>query len=267
MSEPEAAVALLHAVDADSALLIRRTEREGDSWSGQWSLPGGRRDPGDVDLLHTALRELEEECGISLPRSALERAMPSRLVGRRVGRYFLVAPFVFRVASEFAMILDPLEAAHAEWLPLEILRDLAASPPQRPRPSAGDPVPGDRPRRRASLGLHLPAALRLARPPGSLRRGRRVAALSPRSRPVARTRLAVRYCRGPRRDPGRRREGPLLRTRSAGARLQPPRVAPRRHPPPRRDIRRESHQVRGINAYSDRSVIPGSTLAARAAGT
>jgi 8-oxo-dGTP pyrophosphatase MutT (NUDIX family) len=124
MTEPEAAVALLHAVRADSVLLMRRTEREGDSWSGQWSLPGGRRAPGDPDLLTTALRELEEECGIRLPRSALTVAMPARLVGRRVGHYFLVAPFAFELDSELATLLDPLEAAHAEWLPLQTLRDL-----------------------------------------------------------------------------------------------------------------------------------------------
>jgi 8-oxo-dGTP pyrophosphatase MutT (NUDIX family) len=124
MTEPEAAVALLHAVPADSVLLIRRTEREGDSWSGQWSLPGGRRDAGDPNLLYTALRELEEECGIRLPAAALDREMPPRLVGRRVGRYFLVAPFAFRTDGELATILDPLEAAHAEWLPLAMLRDL-----------------------------------------------------------------------------------------------------------------------------------------------
>src|SRR5512133_3644657 len=98
MAEPEAAVAILHAREPEeSVLLIRRAEREGDSWSGQWSLPGGRRDSGDVDLLHTALRELEEECGIRLRRAELEAALPERLARRRVGPFLLVAPFVFRV--------------------------------------------------------------------------------------------------------------------------------------------------------------------------
>lgn len=137
MAEPEAAVALLHAVPADSVLLIRRTVRESDSWSGQWSLPGGRRDPGDVDLLRTALRELEEECGIRLAPESLERAMPPRLVGRKIGRYFLVAPFVFRLDAELATILDPLEAAHAEWLPLSTVRDLGR---HRLRNVPGHPV-------------------------------------------------------------------------------------------------------------------------------
>jgi 8-oxo-dGTP diphosphatase len=125
MAESEAAVAIVQAGGADgSVLLILRAVRESDSWSGQWSLPGGRRDPGDVDLLHTALRELEEECGIRLRRDDLETAMPERLARRRVGRFLPVAPFVFRVESELATILDPLEAAHAEWVPLSVLRDL-----------------------------------------------------------------------------------------------------------------------------------------------
>src|SRR3954467_12691010 len=125
MAEPEAAVCIVHTRGpGESILLIRRAEREGDSWSGQWSLPGGRRDAGDVDLLHTGLRELEEECGIRLTRGHLESALPHRLARRRVGPYLLVAPFVFRVDTELATILDPLEAAHAEWLPLSYLRDL-----------------------------------------------------------------------------------------------------------------------------------------------
>ena len=40
------------------------------------SFPGGRREPKDCDLLHTALRELEEECGIHLARERLEAALP-----------------------------------------------------------------------------------------------------------------------------------------------------------------------------------------------
>ena len=59
-------------------LLMRRAERADDSWSGQWSLPGGRREPGDLDLVETALRELEEECGIRLGRDQLEQALPVR---------------------------------------------------------------------------------------------------------------------------------------------------------------------------------------------
>src|SRR5947209_1493603 len=117
MVEPEAAVALLHApAPDDSVLLMRRAEREGDSWSGHWSFPGGRRDPGDLDLIHTALRELQEECGIRLSRAEIIRQMPPKIAGRRVGAYLLVAPFVFQVERELATILDPLEAAHAEWI-------------------------------------------------------------------------------------------------------------------------------------------------------
>jgi 8-oxo-dGTP pyrophosphatase MutT (NUDIX family) len=124
MAEPDAAVALVHAAPpCDSVLLMRRAEREGDSWSGHWSFPGGRHEHGDVDLLHTALRELEEECGIRLRRADLESALPERVAGSRVGKFMLVAPFAFRVQGEMATVLDPAEAAHADWVPLSLLRD------------------------------------------------------------------------------------------------------------------------------------------------
>jgi len=63
-AEPQAAVAIVSARQPrESVLLIRRSERGDDPRSGHWSFPGGRRDPEDPDLLHTALRELEGECG------------------------------------------------------------------------------------------------------------------------------------------------------------------------------------------------------------
>jgi 8-oxo-dGTP diphosphatase len=124
MDEPEAAVAILRAASPlDSILLIRRAEREGDSWSGHWSFPGGRRDPVDLDLLDTALRELEEECGIQLPRAAVHADLPHAIARRRVGRYLTVAPFVFQVPRQMATVLDPVEAAGSRWLPIRDILD------------------------------------------------------------------------------------------------------------------------------------------------
>jgi 8-oxo-dGTP pyrophosphatase MutT (NUDIX family) len=47
--------------------LILRPENSGVH-SGQIALPGGRKDEEDIDLIHTALREAEEEIGVIVPR-------------------------------------------------------------------------------------------------------------------------------------------------------------------------------------------------------
>jgi 8-oxo-dGTP pyrophosphatase MutT (NUDIX family) len=126
MSEPEAAVAIVHARCAEeSVLLIRRTEREDDPWSGHWSFPGGRCDASDKDLIATALRELAEECGIHLGRDQLEASLAPAIAGRRLGRMMTVAPFLFRAETELPTRLDPEEAAMAAWVPLSLLRNPA----------------------------------------------------------------------------------------------------------------------------------------------
>ena len=124
MADPEAAVTIVRArAPEESVLLMRRATREGDPWSGHWSLPGGRRDPGDVDLLHTALRELEEECGIRLAREQLEATLEQTFVGRLVGTHLVVAPFVFTVDEELPIVVDRREAVEAIWVPVRVLRD------------------------------------------------------------------------------------------------------------------------------------------------
>jgi 8-oxo-dGTP pyrophosphatase MutT (NUDIX family) len=124
MAEAEAAVAIVHTRDAEeSVLLIRRAERETDSWSGHWSFPGGRRDPEDADLLDTALRELAEECGIRLAREDMDAALPQKTARRKVGEFIPVAPFVFRACGRLPTVLDSREAVEALWLPLGLLRD------------------------------------------------------------------------------------------------------------------------------------------------
>ena len=123
-AEPEAAVAIVCARSPEeSILLIRRAERKDDPWSGHWSFPGGRRDPADPDLLHTALRELDEECGIRLERESLETALPPTVAGRAAGPFLTVAAFVFPVAAPLPTVLDPREAVEALWVPVSLLED------------------------------------------------------------------------------------------------------------------------------------------------
>lgn len=47
-------------------LFIKRAGRVGDRWSGHIALPGGRRDPPDVDDRAAAIRETKEEVGLDL---------------------------------------------------------------------------------------------------------------------------------------------------------------------------------------------------------
>ena len=124
MTQPNAAVAIVHARGPEeSVLLIRRSERADDSWSGHWSFPGGRCDAEDRDLLDTARRELAEECGVPLAREQMEAALPHREARRAAPPYVLVAPFVFGVSAPLPTVLEVREASAALWIPLRELRD------------------------------------------------------------------------------------------------------------------------------------------------
>src|SRR6185436_21144367 len=71
----QAAVAVIligsEATSTLELLLIQRSERAGDPWSGHMALPGGRRDARDIDLRATAMRETREEIGVELSTARL----------------------------------------------------------------------------------------------------------------------------------------------------------------------------------------------------
>lgn len=112
------AVVLHDGGDAPRVLLMKRAERAGDPWSGHISLPGGGHQPGDPDLLATAIRETDEELGLALDPGQLVGSLPP-LAPRMSGPTGLeVTPFVFRVEVAPVAVCGP-EAVCAFWLPLD----------------------------------------------------------------------------------------------------------------------------------------------------
>lgn len=107
-------------------LMIKRAEVERDPWSGHVACPGGRMEPGDLDLAQTAMRETWEETGIELSR-----------VGRLLGTLddisprtpvlppIIIRPFVAVVPDDVEIGQSP-EVAAAFWVPLSALRERAA---------------------------------------------------------------------------------------------------------------------------------------------
>lgn len=80
-------------------LLIKRATQDHDPWSGQMALPGGRSEPGDVNLLATALRETREETGIELRGSEVLGELDDiRPLGKGLPRV-IVRPFVFLLSQ------------------------------------------------------------------------------------------------------------------------------------------------------------------------
>ncbi len=99
-------------------LLMKRVERASDPWSGQMAFPGGRYEPGDPDLLATAIRETHEEVGVQL----LDHAQSiGRLDDLRTHTGdMLVRPYVFVLGAP--VVLTPnVEVDELHWAPLSAI--------------------------------------------------------------------------------------------------------------------------------------------------
>ena len=101
-----------------SVLFTRRADHLARH-AGQVSFPGGRVDEGDADGVAAALRETEEEVGLSRTfvdvRGALDRY--------ETGTGFVIHPFVGLVREGFELKIDKAEVAEAFEVPLAFLMD------------------------------------------------------------------------------------------------------------------------------------------------
>src|SRR4051794_37360692 len=105
------------------------------SHSGQVSFPGGRAESGDADAEFTALRETEEEIGLS--PSAVE--VLGRLPDYRTRTGYRVTPVVGLLTPPVAFRPDPNEVAEIFEVPLAFLLD-ERNRQRRTREFQGQPV-------------------------------------------------------------------------------------------------------------------------------
>lgn len=104
-----------------SLLMIKRSEYEGDPWSGQMAFPGGRVEPEDANPLAGALRECVEEVGVSLSDSArlLCEVSQKRATMRSRRIDMVVSAFVF-FAEKKLQCMPNYEVAKTVSIPLEL---------------------------------------------------------------------------------------------------------------------------------------------------
>ncbi|GAB2557567.1 NUDIX hydrolase [Nocardia heshunensis] len=114
----KAAAVLIAIADRAGELGIWLTERSAGlrAHAGQFALPGGKLDPGE-DAETAALRELHEELGIALPRSAVLGLLDD--YPTRSG--YVMTPVVAWVGPAPALAPNPAEVAVVHWIPLTTL--------------------------------------------------------------------------------------------------------------------------------------------------
>lgn len=109
-------------------VIIRRSDWGGHA--GHLAFPGGKRDAEDASMLHTALRETQEEIGIPAERIEILAELPPTET-RTSG--FRIYPFLGRVIQPVQWqrnqreVAEILEVSLAELLSAEVTEDDPAS--------------------------------------------------------------------------------------------------------------------------------------------
>lgn len=118
--QPAAAAVLVPIVQREEPMLLL-TQRTSNlsTHKGQVAFPGGKQDPTDVDLAHTATREAQEEIGLEPRFVEIVGMLPTYTTGTR----FIVTPVVGLVRPDFTLALNPHEVADAFEVPLAFLMD------------------------------------------------------------------------------------------------------------------------------------------------
>lgn len=117
--EPAEAAVLVPLVQREHGLQVLLTLRTAhlNDHAGQISFPGGRCEPEDGSPIETALRETEEETGLSRTFVEVLGALPVY----QTATNFLVTPVVALVQPGFTLAPDEFEVEEVFEVPLDFL--------------------------------------------------------------------------------------------------------------------------------------------------
>ena len=119
---PTAAAVLVPVTDrAEPGLVLTQRTEHLRNHAGQIAFPGGRADPGDVDLVATALREAEEEIGLS-PHAVTVVGLADRY---RTVTGFEVTPVLGVIPPGLTLYPSEAEVANLFEVPLAYVLDPA----------------------------------------------------------------------------------------------------------------------------------------------
>jgi len=102
----------------EEVLLIKRSVRPGDPWSGDMAFPGGRVEAQDSSFMAAAIRETREEVGADLSANARFLGYMRPFQARR--RSILVVPSVFLASGPVSTRANK-EVSTIIWVPLDDL--------------------------------------------------------------------------------------------------------------------------------------------------
>jgi 8-oxo-dGTP pyrophosphatase MutT (NUDIX family) len=122
-------------LDGDLHVVYIRRSDHVESHRGQVAFPGGRVDPNDETLLHTALREAQEEVGIE-PSSVDVLGAIDGAVARTSEIY--VTPFIGVIPATQGLRADPKEVAAIFFVPMSALEDSSYRGTYRFRRDSGE---------------------------------------------------------------------------------------------------------------------------------
>ncbi len=122
-ANPRPAAVLVPLVEREPGLTVLLTQRTADlpSHAGQVAFPGGRWQEDDADIVATALRETQEEVGITPDHIEVVGRLDLYLTGTG----FAVTPIVGFVRPPFELQADPREVADIFEVPLAFFLDPA----------------------------------------------------------------------------------------------------------------------------------------------